>query len=97
MNQKLFVKFPATHCYIAGIYESFTLVSLSCFLLFSPSFKTLMHRLSIVAECMSFTLHISLKYVCTQSEVDGRAIQKSTLLLLWHKFFRLGSLNIRMI
>lgn len=29
MNQKLFVKSPVTHCYIAGMYESFTLVSLS--------------------------------------------------------------------
>lgn len=34
MNQKLFVKFPVTHCYIAGIYESFTLVSLSSCVLF---------------------------------------------------------------
>lgn len=27
MNQKLFVQFPVTHCYVAGMYESFTLVS----------------------------------------------------------------------
>lgn len=64
MNQKLFVKFPVTHCHVAGMYESFTLVSLR-FSFFSFSFITLMHRLSIVAERMPFTLHVSLKYVCT--------------------------------
>lgn len=52
MNQKLFVKFPVKHCYVAGMYESLTLVSLS-------SFLTLTHRLSIAAEYVIYFAHFS--------------------------------------